>query len=71
MKNREIVYILSFLLILLFAANLDAKNRTPIKQEYTIELIDQKNIKIYSHSTKLTYICTFEEINETLLKDNL
>lgn len=44
---------------------------TPIKQEYTIELVNQEQVRIYSHSTGLTYTCKYDSINSIFLKDNL
>ena len=46
-------------------------DKSPIKQEYIIEIVNQNTVLIYSPSTDITYKCKLKEIDQYLLKDNL
>lgn len=47
------------------------RHEPPLKQEYSIELINQDTVKVYSHSTQKLYTVPFNSIDSVLLIDNL
>lgn len=57
--------------ITLCVVNLTMNNKPPIKQEYTIELVNQDTIKIYSHLSNKLYITTYDKTINVFLDDNL
>lgn len=48
-----------------------AKNKLKTEPEYTLEIINQDSVQIYSPSTNTTYKCEMERIEEILIVDNL
>lgn len=48
-----------------------AQNKLKTKQEYTLEILNQDSVQIYSPSTNTTYKCEMERIEEILIVDNL
>lgn len=64
------VFVLLFPILSYYLGYNSALN-IPIEAEYTIELVNQDSVMIYSLDTKKVYIVSPEKITETLNKDNL
>lgn len=72
MQGKLFLYIIGLLIIgISMLSSCSYKGTTQTKEEYSIDLIDEKTVCVYSHSTGITYFCSPEDIPLILDQDNL
>lgn len=70
-KIRNIFVFVLFFPILSYYIGYNSALNIPIEAEYTIELVNQDSVRIYSLDNQKVYEVSPQEITETLIKDNL
>ena len=71
---KKIKYIFVFVMlfpIISYYIGYNSSLNIPIEAEYTIELVNQDSVRIYSLDNKKVYEVSPQQITETLIKDNL
>ena len=72
MKKIKYIFIFALLFpIVGYYIGYNSALNIPIEAEYTIELVNQDSIKMYSLDNQKVYEVSPQQITETLIKDNL
>ena len=72
MKKIKYMFVFAmFFPILSYYIGYNTALNIPIEAEYTLELVNQDSVRIYSLDNKKVYEVSPQQITETLIKENL